>query len=65
MTLILDKLALLSDEGILLVMSILSKEQYFNKTFEQLLLYAIAQIITEQDQKGPQLFFQLSYIRFS
>ncbi|WP_192876281.1 hypothetical protein [Legionella waltersii] len=46
-------------------MSILSKEQYFNKTFEQLLLYAIAQIITEQDQKGPQLFFQLSYIRFS
>ncbi|HHU0083576.1 TPA: hypothetical protein ACT9NI_003082, partial [Legionella pneumophila] len=63
-TLILDNPDLLSDEGLLLAMSILSKERFFDKKYNPLLLYAIAQIITEQDSKGPKHFFNLAIYDF-
>jgi hypothetical protein len=63
-TLILDNPDLLSDEGLLLAMSILSKERYFDKNTDPLLLYAIAIIITEQDSKGPKHFFNLAIYEF-
>ncbi|WP_165482912.1 hypothetical protein [Legionella anisa] len=63
-TLILDNPYLLSDEGLLLAMSILSKERFFDKKYNPLLLYAIAQIITEQDSKGPKHFFNLAIYDF-
>ncbi|HAU1718434.1 TPA: hypothetical protein JBI80_13790 [Legionella pneumophila] len=63
-TLIVDNPDLLSDEGLLLAMSILSKERYFDKKTDPLLLYAIAKIITEQDSKGPKHFFNLAIYDF-
>lgn len=63
-TLIKDYQGLLSDEGLLVALSILSKQRYFDNTVDPLLLDAIALIITEKDQKGPKHFFNLAIYDF-
>ncbi|HFE6604451.1 TPA: coiled-coil domain-containing protein [Legionella pneumophila] len=63
-TLITECRELLSDEGLLVALSILSKQRYFDEPGDPFLLDAIAQIITEQDKKGPKHFFNLGIYDF-
>lgn len=63
-TLLTECRELLSDEGVLVALSILSKQRYFDEPGDPFLLDAIAKIITEQDKKGPQYFFNLGIYDF-
>ncbi|HAU1605237.1 TPA: hypothetical protein JBJ19_10390 [Legionella pneumophila] len=63
-TLITECRELLSDEGLLVALSILSKQRYFDEPSDPFLLDAVAQIITEQDEKSPKHFFNLGIYDF-